>query len=198
MATKKKKIATTLIVICFSLVISTVIVIKSMPKPMFHGDYPYYSDVDSIVQASDVIIVGDVISAREVKDLMVDRSLNKTDKETIPYTLSTVKIVTVIKGNVKVGDVITIKQLGDYKNKPEETLYEMDGYLTKDTEHLMFLCEYNNSPYSSVNPAQGIIEVRNGTLYSANRYSLFGYNDGSKRKTDSLDTVIESVKEVMD
>ena len=42
----------------------------------------------------------------------------------------------------------------------------------------MFLASYENSPYSAVNPAQGTIEVLDGgELYSASKYSLWGYND---------------------
>ena len=74
---------------------------------MFHGDYPYYPDVASIANAADVIVVGEVVTARDVKNLMVDRTPNKTDKETTPYTLSSIKVTEVIKGNVQVADVIT-------------------------------------------------------------------------------------------
>lgn len=44
---------------------------------MFEGDYPYYPDVASITEASDVIVAGDVVTAKDVKDLMVDRTPNK-------------------------------------------------------------------------------------------------------------------------
>jgi hypothetical protein len=110
-------------------------------------------------------------------------------------------VIDVIKGDIDIGDVLTIKQLGDYKNKPEATLHEMDGYLVKGTEQLMFLCEYEDTPYSPVNPAQGIIEVRNDVLHSNNRYSLFGYSTDAAnaiRTDDSLDIAIESIKKFTD
>lgn len=198
MTFNKKKPATIFGVILLSLTLTVLLCIGFLPKPMFQGDYPYYPDVESITNAADVIIVGEVLTAREVKNLMVDKTPNKTGKEATPYTLSTIKVVTVIKGNVNIGDVITLKQLGDYKNKPEATLYEMNGYLAKDTEQLMFLREYEDLPYSSVNPAQGIIEVKNGVLYSNSKYSLFGYSDDINQTTDSLNTVIESVKQFTD
>jgi hypothetical protein len=177
------------------LVISALLILNSvMPPKFFHGDYPYYPKVADIVNAADAIIVGDVIKAREVKQLMVDVTPNKPEKETIPYTLATVKVTEVIKGTVKIGDEIVIKQLGDYKNKPEQTLYEMDGYLKENSTELMFLCEYDNSPYSPVNPAQGIVSVKSdGSLYSSNRYSLFGYNE-TGRETDKIDSSIITIK----
>lgn len=170
-----------------------------MPKPMFHGDYPYYPDVESITDAADIIIVGEVVSAKDVQNLMVDRTPDKENKETTPYTISAIRVKSVIKGDVSVGDIISIKQLGDYKNKPEVTLYKMDGYLSKNTEQLMFLCEYEDSPYSPVNPAQGIVEIKDEVLYSNNRYSLFGYSETATQKNvDNLDMAIETIKSVVE
>ena len=208
MTIKSKKVASTLGIVVLSMALALFICASLLPKPMLHGDYPYYPDVESITNAADVIIVGEVVTARTVKNLMVDKTPNKTEKEATPYTLSTIKVTNVIKGNVNIGDVITIKQLGDYKNKPEATLHEMDGYLMKDTEQLMFLCEYESSPYSPVNPAQGIVEVKDGTLHSNNKYSLFGYSSDETAtnadtsntiRTDySLDVAINSIEQFID
>ena len=196
MTIQKKRIITAVVLILVSLVLSGLICRQFMPKPMLHGDYPYYPDIKSITEAADVIVVGEVVSAKNVQKIMVDKTPNKGDKESTPYTISTIRISRVIKGDVKVGDTISIKQLGDYKNNPEETLYKMDGYLSKNTEQLMFLCQYEESPYSPVNPAQGIIEVKDGILYSNNRYSLFGYSKTSvKENADDLDLAIEAVKD---
>ncbi len=195
MSKTKKKVIVASALIVVSLILTAIIVMNIFPKPMFRGDYPYYPDVKSITDAADVIIVGEIVEAKNVQYIMVDETLNKTDKEKTPYTLSKIKIIEVLKGNVNVGDVITIKQLGDYKSKPEETLYKMNGYLSKNTMQLMFLCQYDSSPYSSVNPEQGIIQIKDDqTLYSANEYSLFGYNDGLSKKVDTLNSAIESIK----
>lgn len=207
MTIKSKKIASTLEIVVLSMALALVICTSLLPKPMFHGDYPYYPDVESITSAADGIIVGEVLTARDVKNLMVDKTPNKTDKEATPYTLSTVRVINVIKGDMNIGDVITIKQLGDYMNKPEATLHEMDGYLMKETEQLMFLCKYDSSPYSPVNPAQGMVEVKDGMLHSNNKYSLFGYSCDAANTTDatnairtdnSLDTAIKLIKQFTD
>jgi len=146
----KNKSSVVIVIIMISLALTVMLCIGFLSKPMYKADYPYYPNVESITNAANLIIVGEVVTAREVKNLAVDSTPNKTDKETTPYTLSTVKVIEVIKGNVSVGEVITVKQLGDYIHKPEETLYRMKGYLEKGTEHLMFLCEYEDSPYSAV------------------------------------------------
>ncbi len=201
MTIKTKKMAFAFGIVVLSIALALLVCMSFLPKPMLHGDYPYYPDVESITNAADVIIVGEVVTAREVKYLMVDKTPNKSDKEATPYTLSTVKVIDVIKGDIGIGDVITIKQLGDYRNKPEATLHEMDGYLVKGTDQLMFLCEYEDSPYSPVNPAQGIIEVKNGVLHSNNRYSLFGYSTDAANAihtNNSLDVAVESIKKFAD
>jgi hypothetical protein len=171
------------------------------PKQFFQGDYPYYPEVMDIVEEADIIIVGDVVDAKKVENLMTDVTPDKSNKEAIPYTLSSIRVTEVVKGNVKVGDVLTIKQLGDYEKKPEETLYKMDGYLEENSRELMFLAEYENSPYSPLNPAQGSVEVKeDGSLYSSNQYSLFGYKGveaktkTSKNNNDTLDSAIEEIK----
>lgn len=197
MTGKSKKVFSILGIGALSIALIMLFCMHLLPKPMFHGDYPYYPDVESITDAADVIIIGEVTKAREVKNIIVDQTPNKFDKEAVPYTLSTIKVLQVIKGDLNEGDIITIKQLGDYKNKPEATLHEMDGYLLKNTEQLMFLCEYENSPYSPVNPAQGIVEVKNGVLHSNNEYSLFGYSaeaDQTALAENSLDSAMESIR----
>ncbi len=197
----KKRIFTILGMVLISVSFTFVIIYFFTPKPMFQGDYPYYPDVANITDAADVIIVGKVITAKDVKQLMIDKTPNKDNKETVPYTISTVKVTQVVKGNVQVGDIITIKQLGDYQTKPEATLYEMDGYLKKDNVGLMFLCEYEDSTYSAVNPAQGVVQVINDKqLYSSNKYSVFGYSDSVAKKTESisLDDAIIKIKENVD
>ncbi len=202
MIKKKSRIKIVIVFMTFFIIISTLITLKNLLPPIqfFIGDYPHYTDAASIMKAADVVIVGDVINAGEVKELMVDVTPDKTDKETTPYTLSTIKVTEIIKGNIKIGDILTIKQLGDYKNKPEKTLYEMDGYVKKDEKELMFLCEYTDSPYSPVNPAQGIIKINaDGTLFSSNKYSLWGYKETgeeiqSTKEIDKIDSVIDKLK----
>jgi len=39
-----------------------------------------------------------------------------------------------------------------------------------------------------VNPAQGVVDVKDGnTLNLANRYSLFGYGNNTRKTIDTLD-----------
>ena len=194
----KKKIINASVVIIALLVALLIVFLNSFlsSRSMLQGDYPYYSDVQSITDAADVIIVGEVIESGNVQDLMVVQPPGKEDKEPITYTLSTVRVTEVISGNVQVGDIIAVKQIGDHQNFPEATLNEIDGYLKDGQEALMFLAKYENSPYSAVNQTQGLVEVMdNGELYSASKYSLWGYNDTATRTSvDILEDAIAEIK----
>ena len=123
----KKKIKNASVVIIALLVAILIVFLNSFlsSRSMLQGDYPYYSDVQSITDAADVIIVGEVIESGNIQDLMVDQPPGKEDKEPITYTLSTVRVTEVISGNVQVGDIITVKQIGDHQNFPEATLNEI-------------------------------------------------------------------------
>lgn len=194
-----KKNIITFPMVFFCMILSLIIGFSGLfyEKPMFHGDYPYYPEVSNITEAADIIIVGEVIKSKEVKNLMIDKTPNKKDKETTPYTISTVQVKEVVKGNVNIGDILEIKQLGDYDNHPEAFLYENDGYLSKHQEQLIFLVEYDQSPYSAVNPTQGMIEVfEDGSLYSRSKFSLFGYIDQASKSgpVDTIDSAIEEIR----
>lgn len=193
MTAKKKKALTVAGIVTLSLALVFVAFFHFVPKPMLHGEYPYYSDIQSITEASDVIIVGEIVSARDIQYLMVDMTPDKTDKETTPYTISTVKIVDVIKGPVAEGDIITIKQIGDFKKMPDAFLHETDGYLKEDMSALMFLKGFESSPYSPLSPQQGIVEVKNGQLFSNSKYSLFGYSSSDQTEAETLSSAIADI-----
>lgn len=150
----------------------------------FHADYPYYEDIEQLTNAADLIIIGEAVSAKKVEQLKV--FLNSD--ETLPFTLCEVKITEVIKGTAKAGEVITVKQYGDYKKNPDSALNKLDGYVKADTTNLMFLSVYENSPASPLNPYQGIVSVEKGHLYSNSEYSLFGFSS-HERVEDAVDSI---------
>ena len=159
-------------------------------------EYPYYPEVKDLTVEADVILVGKVIDAQEVRKINVDKNQQTgNQKGTVPYTMSKIEVTTVIKGNVNEGDVIEVKQLGDYKKMPEATLAEMDGYFKTGDSELLFLESYDDgTPYSTLNPAQGAVQVlEDQTLYSASKYSLFGYDRSAQ---SALITIEDAIKEI--
>ncbi|MBR6108957.1 MAG: hypothetical protein IKQ36_04395 [Clostridia bacterium] len=139
------------------------------------GDYPYYASVEELMEASDAVIVGEVISAGEERSMSV--SPDSTEK--LIYTVSKVRVTEAVKGRLRTGDVIEVKQLGS-----EKVHYEESGsFFKKGSTRLLFLAAYDDVPYSPVNPYQGAVEVREGRLYAESKYSLFGYKEHEQQET---------------
>ena len=162
--------------------------------PVILGDWPYYPDVENITKAADVIIIGDVVSAKSVEQIKISEKRPEDLKTNLPYTISTVKVSRVLKGDVNVGDEISIRQLGDHKRRPESTLQRINGYLSKNQECLMFLAEFDDLPYAPLNPGQGIIWIKEGTkLYSPCENALFGYKDSENTELISIETAIDEI-----
>lgn len=164
-------------------------------------EYPYYPEVKDLTVEADVILVGKVIDAQEVRKINVDKNQQTGNQNgAVPYTMSKVEVMTVIKGNVAEGDVIEVKQLGDYKKMPEATLAEMDGYFKTGDSELLFLEFYDDgTPYSTLNPAQGAVQVlEDQTLYSASKYSLFGYDRSAQSAPITIEDAIKEISQYIE
>jgi len=75
-----------------------------------------------------------------------------------PYTIHQVKITRVVKGNVKVGDTISVGELGGVIGN---TNYKTDeGILMQDGKtYLLFLQNFANAPYGLLNPVESVYQV---------------------------------------
>lgn len=169
-----KKIIICCTIFCLALTFGIVGHFASSPK-VLEADYPYYPEVSNITEAADVIVVGKVLEAEDVQNLNINtdpQTRNSTDS--IPYTISKIEVTNVIKGNVEIGDILEVKQLGDFENMPEAFLAETDGYFNTNDSELLFLASFEGTPYSPLNPTQGAVKVlEDQTLYSASKYSFF-------------------------
>ena len=189
-----KKIIISCTLFCLALTLGIVWYFALSPK-VLEADYPYYPEVSNITEAADVIVVGKVLEAEDVKNLNINtdpQTRNSTDS--IPYTISKVEVTDVIKGNVEIGDILEVKQLGDFEKMPEAFLAETDGYFNKDDSELLFLASFESTPYSPLNPTQGAVKVlEDQTLYSASKYSLFGYEAKTRSTPQTLDDAIAEI-----
>lgn len=146
-------------------------------------------------------IVGYFISSPKVLEAEDVQNLNiNTDPQTrnsvdpIPYTISKIEVTNVIKGNVEVGDILDVKQLGDFEKMPEAFLAETDGYFSTEDSNFLFLASFEGTPYSPLNPTQGAVKVLDDqTLYSASKYSLFGYGAKTRSNPQTLDSAIAEI-----
>ena len=180
------------------LVINIVWIFSLSEKRVLKADYPYYSEVEDITIAADAIIVGKVIDAEKVQEMNVNTDpQTRNEVDSIPYTVSKFEAIEIVKGDINVGDIIEVKQLGDFKNIPEATLEEIDGYFKLGNLELLFLASYDDgTPYSTLNPPQGAVQVlEDQTLYSASKYSLFGYETKARSVPQTLDDAIEKISQ---
>lgn len=131
------------------------------------ADYPFYRDEQSLINKADLIITGKVIKVNKAEKINIksDRtSQGKDEEEKILYTVSEIEVLDVIKGSVKVGDIVRVKQLGDKNGIAEQSLLKYDGYFKKGSQYVLFLSVYDNpdSPLSTLNSMQGQINFEDG------------------------------------
>jgi hypothetical protein len=151
----------------------------SSPKPVevvnIAADYPDYSSAEQIIDTSDLVVQVQPVSSR-VETLQPDVS-DSTDPlanpqagvpadqvaqiDPVVVTVSTVKIVDVVKGAANPGDLIEVSQLGgvlngvQYVEADTTTLSPATG-----TDYVLMLAAHGaDDPYDLVNPVQGMYEV---------------------------------------
>ncbi|MEN0129629.1 MAG: hypothetical protein AAGC49_09330 [Brevundimonas sp.] len=167
---------------------------------MSTADYPSYSTPQEIVDAADVVVRGEVLGARVEEDHPVvstegDPTLNPQagldevpDVPGIVVTVSTVRVEEVIKGDVAVGDLIEVSQLGG--------LYEGVQYLESQTtpleegsqDYVLLLAAHGPGvPYDLLHPVQAMYTVEAGTLEP-----VPGENPVAVETVDQLEDLAES------
>lgn len=171
---RKSNIVLPILVILVAII---VVVWYKTPLGEIKADYPFYQSTDELVDRADLIVVGETISSGKVTKLNVNankESREDNEDKLTPYTTLEVRVVQVIKGDISVGETITVKQLGDINRRPEARLKEIDGYLKEGTQYVMFLKGYKeiglDVPYSLLNPDQGTLKITNDVI------NINGYN----------------------
>ncbi len=157
-----------LIIFCTLITICAFQLVGCGSRNLIHADYPFYEDEQSLFNRADIIITGEVVKVNKADKINIngDKVKKGTDEEDkIKYTVSEVKVIEVIKGDVKTGDIVKVKQLGDKEGIADAELIKYDGYLTKNMQYVLFLKGYSdiNSeiPYSTLNPIQGQLDIVN-------------------------------------
>ncbi|MGL5714034.1 MAG: hypothetical protein ACRCX2_13515 [Paraclostridium sp.] len=140
------------------------------------ADFPAYESIDSIVDKSDDIILGVVVQENRARDININLDKDDNEEVNMVYTTFNVEILDVIKGDLKIGDIIEVKQLGD---KYGVSNYDVKkaGYFKNNQENIFFLSSYKNlnpdMPYSTLNPSQGHLEIDNNQVKTSSKNNLF-------------------------
>jgi len=149
---------------------------KDEPSITFgKADYFMYSNINSLVDASNVIVVGEVISAGVVERINI--AIDETRYERPLYfnfMVSELKIREVIKGEVNPGDTMRVVQMGGAYSG-NVVLIARYEYLKKGQSGVFFLTYLPewDMPANLINPEQGFVEVIAGEVISNDPFGLF-------------------------
>lgn len=136
----------------------------SLSTVAIQADYPFYSDADELVDAADAVVIGVVA---EAESRQVDVGL-EGESAGEPYLVSRVKVEQAIKGSVKAGDAIEVKQLLS-ADSPQRIWLDREGMRA-----LLFLVEFPGLPCSPLNPMQAVVLIEGGKTRAAPGSSPFG------------------------
>lgn len=140
-------------------------------------DYAVYDNESDFVKEASDIIVGEIIDNKveKIKIAFTEGKKYENDEDKMTYTISNVKVLTGIKGDLKNGDIIRIKQLGDGQRIIDKTVIDNGGYYKKGNKKVFFLKSFKqyDVPYSVINPIQGQIDTENGKTIKNKNNSLF-------------------------
>lgn len=146
----------------------------SEPAVTYLADYPAYESLESLEENADLVVevlltgesrndVLEPIEPEDPTDPMQNPEYgappadpNAPTPPPITITVFTAEVVTVVKGDAAVGDLIEIQQLGGvsagttYVAGQQPSLSDIDAAL-------VFLESYDGEPFSLLNPQDGII-----------------------------------------
>lgn len=146
----KKKI---LLGLVFTLMLGVLAFNFYSEKKFVTADYHIYNSIEELKSSSPIIIVGSINNLKKSKEV----NLTKDGSIKSKFSISEVVVEDVIKGDIKIGDTIKVKQ-----SEEEETAKKV-GYFKKDEKYILFLSTFDdidpNIPASLMNPIQGQVLV---------------------------------------
>lgn len=135
-----------------------------------NASYASYPNETDLMKKADIVINGEITKVNKAERIII--SADK--KESAIYTVSDVKVIEVIKGNVKVGDTIKVKQLGDVEK-------DKGNYYKTGEKYILFLATFEDilpgTPYEELSPFEGNINVSDGTTKVHPKNKLFKNNE---------------------
>jgi len=171
----KKKTTSCLLALCSVLVIASGCAKTPNKEVHIYTEYPFYDTVEKAKDAASVIIEGKIVSSETValnptetltNEQKKDPKLNpggETVSTSFPYTIYTVEINQVYKGDVTVGNTIEMKQPGGVMDHVRYAA-EDEAQIEIGSTYILFLETYASSPASLINPIEGIYEYKDNKI----------------------------------
>jgi len=124
-------------------------------------DENVYSSMEEMIEASDLIIKGNVVSDYSPRVVhlgrMADSSGLSIDEA---YMVSDIQITEVIKGQVQPGEIIQVKQPGGIRSASGQG--EESNYFSLGMQGIFFLNTYEDVPATCINTSQGFVRIKEG------------------------------------
>lgn len=146
----------------------------SVPSPeriVYSADYISYESAEELIEDASAIIVG-VVESSEVRKVNIELDPRSSDPElnpqagaddvledaTLVYTVHSVRVTDVIKGDAGRGDLIEVKQLG---GDLDSQRYSEEGstFLKQAGTYALYLQTFDGIPASLLNPTQATYEA---------------------------------------
>ena len=164
---------------------------KSLNRQIASGSYTYYNNYDELDKRANLVLVGEVIKVNPPEEIKIS-----SNNDTMIYTVSEFRVDKAIKGNIKQGDIVKVKQYGGNYNGVDHIESETgSGYYQLGERYMLFLASYEEAewevPCSPINPLQGSTKIINGKTKRTNNYQFI--NDNVPE-----DTLVKAIKEKAD
>jgi hypothetical protein len=165
-------------------------------------DYLYYGSIKELSEASNAIIKGEIFKVYDPQVMVTAYVVNSDETYKDVYTVSDVKVTESIKGSLKPGDIIKVRQLGGYYKGTDYKKYGPE-FLSPKMTGVLFLMTFDDGPSELINPGQGMVKLVNGKTNIAdfdldeNHISASGEDLDSKLFKNDMDEkdLIKLIKE---
>lgn len=143
-------------------------------NPNIKADYPYYNNLQEILNASTDVIRGKIVEDQGIKEYILEDELGPEYTTILPYRIYVLEVTESLKGTLAQGDKFTVK----IDNIDEEKK------LTNDGLYFLEVYEDKSEPASIVNPMQGNIPIEQELVKLNSDTKLF-FNESTMAERSS-------------
>jgi len=154
---------------------------------VMHGTPPSFQSQVKLIAASDFIFYGEVIKEYKAEKINISAEKSKEAKinedNRVLYTVFDFRVDEAIKGNIKSGDIIKVKQLGDKIKAQVSEIVDAGGYFKTGGKYVLFLASFEDilpgTPYETLSPTVGHLEIIDD-MVNVSKYNKLFVNNESK------------------
>ena len=161
---------------------------------MISGDYIQFSEIDGLYAWATYVVRAEILSERVE---VIDTQLPLYNPY-IPFTLNSIKILEVFSGNLSVGDIRDVWQMGGEYDGASAILYGGVSFSVGEELILFLAADYTNPnwPLSLVNPSQAVYRsILNFAAFGEEDSQYFSITQAYYEDVLDANIVLQSVNE---